>query len=122
MSDKVIKEWKFKAHLPNIEEIIFEYADCPSMKLRYHDHMMFSVVGNNIFPATGPMNYWKIRDHYGKCCAESDPEYFRIEFLEEHHPLVHIYVLSSEYTDCFIDWLKMLGDVPNDAGENEWPE
>ena len=118
----VAKEWKFKELLPNVEQITFEYADCRSMKLQYHDHMQFSVVGNDFFPSTQPLNCWGIRDHYGQCCAADDPEYFRTEFLEEYHPYVHIYVELPGKCISFIEWLKELGDVPEDAGEDEYPE
>ncbi len=112
---------KFKKLMPNVTKIVFEYADCPTMELHYHDYMLFSVVGDKNFPATEPMNHWKIRDYYGSCCYKNDPEYFRTEFLEEYHPLVHLYVELPGQVDCFIDWLKSLGDVPEDANEDEWP-
>ena len=115
-------EWKFKALLPTVKKITFEYSDCPSMELRYHDHMLFSVVGDNFFPGTGPMNCMGIRAHYGKYCAENDPEYFRIEFLEEYHPFVHTYVELPDKGFSFIEWLQEVGDVPKYAGEDEWPE
>jgi hypothetical protein len=112
---------QFKELIKNVTKIVFEYADCGTMELRYHDYMMFSVVGDNHFTATGLLNQWQIRDHYGACCAQADPDGFRTEFLEEYHPLVHIYVEFPEHVDCFIDWLKALGDVPEDADEDEWP-
>jgi hypothetical protein len=116
------KEWKFKALLHTVESIVFEYADRPTMNLKYHNNLQFSVIGDDFFPKTGPMNCWKIREHYGKCCVEDDPEGFRTDFLEDYHPFVHIYVHLPNTAPSFIEWLKELGDVPKDADENEWPE
>ena len=115
------KEWKFKAVMPTVTNIVFEYCDSPTMKLKYHDHMLFSVVADDFFPGTDPMNCWEIRKHYGTCCAAADPEYFRTEFLEEYHPFVHMYVELPRKGFSFIEWLKELGDVPEDANEDEWP-
>lgn len=117
-----VKEWKFKALMPTVTSIVFEYSDYRSMELRYHDHMMFSVVGDDFFPKTGPLNCWEIRSHYGQCCEADDPEYFRIEFLEEYHPFVHMYVELPGKCFSFIEWLKELGDMPEDANEDEWLE
>jgi len=111
---------KFEALLPNVISIVFEYADQPTMELKYHDFMLFSVVGDDNFPATGPLNYWAIRDHYGVFCAEADPD-FKTEFLEEYHPLMHIFVELPTYAESFINWLKELGDVSTDAEEEDWP-
>jgi len=115
------KEWNFKALMPTVTSIIFEYADCKSMKLQYHDHLLFSVVGDNFFPSTQPLNCWSIRAHYGQCCLADDPECFRTEFLEEYHPYVHMYVDVNERSFSFIEWLKELGDVDEEVGEDDWP-
>ena len=111
---------KFEASMPYVISIVFEYADRPTMELKYHDFMMFSVVGDNNFPATGPLNYWEIREHYGVFCLVADPD-FKTEFLEEYHPLVHIFVELPWTTDSFINWLKELGDVSEDTEETDWP-
>jgi hypothetical protein len=116
------KEWKFKALMPTVTGIVFEYSDCGTMELTYHDHLRFSVVGNDIFPKTGPMTCWEIREHYGTCCEADDPEYFRKEFLEEYHPFVHMYVELPGKCISFIEWLKELGDVEEDADDDKWPE
>ena len=111
---------KFEALIPNMISIVFEYADRPTMELKYHDFMMFSVVGDDNFPATGPLTYWEIREHYGVFCALADPD-FKTEFLEEYHPLVHIFVELPWTADSFINWLKVLGDVSEEDSEEEWP-